>query len=77
MVMRDVLMLVAGGLLIGVPVALALQREASSMLFGLGNVDAPSLSAALLILAAVAAFAAYLPARRASLVNPTVALRYE
>jgi len=77
MVMRDVLVLVAGGLLIGVPAALAVERKASSMLFGLGNVDIPSLAAALLILALVAAFAAYLPARRASLVNPTVALRYE
>jgi len=77
MVMRDVLTLVACGLVIGIPAALALERKASSMLFGLGNVDAVSLAAALLILAAVAAFAAYLPARRASLVDPTVALRYE
>ena len=77
MVMRDVLVLVAGGLVIGMPVALALERKASSMLYGLGNVDVPSLAAALLILAAVAAFSAYLPARRASLVDPMTALRYE
>jgi len=77
MVMRDVLLLVACGLLVGVPVALALERKAASMLFGLGNVDAASLAAAILILGVVAGIAGYLPARRASLVDPTVALRYE
>jgi predicted permease len=77
MVMRDVLMLVAAGLVIGVPVALALERKASSMLFGLGNVDAASLAAATSILAVVAGVAAYLPARRASQVDPMTALRYE
>ncbi len=77
MVMRDVLALVAGGLAIGVPAALALERLASGMLFGLGNVDPVSLAAAVLILAAVAGFAAYLPARKASLVDPMTALRYE
>lgn len=77
MVMRDVLMLVAGGLAIGVPSAWALERQASSMLFGLGNVDAASFAAAISILAAVAAFAAYLPARKALLVDPMSALRYE
>ena len=77
MVMRDVLALVAGGVAIGVPAALALERLASGMLFGLGNVDPVSLSAAVLILAAVAGFAAYLPARKASLVDPMTALRYE
>ncbi len=77
MVMRDVLALVAGGLMIGVPAALALERLAAGMLFGLANVDAPSLAAAVLILAAVAGFAAYLPARKASLVDPMTALRYE
>jgi len=77
MVLRAVLALVVGGIVIGVPVALALERQASSLLFGLGDVDAPSLAAAVLILAAVAGIAAYLPARRASLVDPATALRYE
>jgi predicted permease len=77
LVMRDVLVLVAGGLVIGVPAALALERLASGMLFGLGNVDGPSIAAAVSILALVAGVAAYLPARKASLVDPMTALRYE
>ncbi len=77
MVMRDVLVLVAIGLGIGIPAALSLARLASDMLYGLGKVDIPSLAAAVLILAAVAGFAAYLPARKASLVDPMTALRYE
>lgn len=77
MVMREVLALIVAGLVIGVPVALALEQQASSMLFGLEKVDAASLAAAVAILALVAGVAAYLPARRASLVDPTTALRYE
>ncbi len=77
MVMRDVLALVALGLVIGVPAALGLERLASGLLFGLTNADAPSFAAAVVILSAVAGFAAYLPARKASLVDPMTALRYE
>jgi len=77
MVMRDVLGLMAIGLLIGVPAALAGERWISSLLYGLGKMDAVSIAAAVGVLIVVAGIAAYLPARRASLVDPTTALRYE
>ena len=76
-VMREVLVLVAAGIAIGVPVALMGDRLISSMLFGLRATDAVSLFAALGLLSAVAAIAGYLPARRASLIDPMVALRHE
>jgi ABC-type lipoprotein release transport system permease subunit len=47
------------------------------MLFGLGAADPIALVAACIILAAIAAAASYIPARRASRVDPMVALRYE
>jgi predicted permease len=76
-VMREVLMLVGVGIAIGVPVALVGDRFIASMLFGLRPTDAVSLFAALGLLSAVAAIAGYLPARRASLIDPMVALRHE
>jgi predicted permease len=77
LIMRDVLALVAIGLAIGVPGAAWLERLASGMFYGLANVDSVSIAAGIGILALVAGVAAYLPARRASLVDPTTALRYE
>jgi len=77
LVMRDVLTLVAIGLAAGVPVALASGRLVSGLLYGLSNVDPVSIAAAVGILALVAGVAAYLPARRASMVDPGTALRYE
>jgi ABC-type antimicrobial peptide transport system permease subunit len=47
------------------------------MLFGLSATDAASLLAAVAVMLAIAALAGYLPARRASRVDPMVALRYE
>ncbi len=76
-VMREVLGLVVAGIAIGIPVALVGDRLISSMLFGLRGTDAASLFAALGLLSAVAAIAGYLPARRASLIDPMVALRHE
>jgi putative ABC transport system permease protein len=81
----DVLRLVVGyaiklaiiGLAIGVPVALALTRALSSVLFGVVRIDAPVFGLFTLLLALVAALAAYIPARRATQVDPMVALRYE
>jgi len=77
LVMRDVLLLVAIGLAIGVPAALASERLISGLLYGLPGLDAVSIVAAIAVLAAVAGFAAYWPARRASLVDPAIALRHE
>jgi len=76
MVMRETLVLVGCGVLIGVPAAFAGDRIVSSMLFGVHSVGIIVIaSVALLVL--VACFAGFLPARRASQVDPMVALRYE
>jgi len=77
LVMRESLWLVALGIAMGVPVALAGDRLASSMLYGLRASDPVSLLAGVVVLTAVAALACYLPARRASQVDPMVSLRYE
>jgi ABC-type antimicrobial peptide transport system permease subunit len=71
------LSLVIGGLLIGVPTALLAGRFVSNQLFGLKPNDPVTLVGAALILTLVALFAGFFPARRASRVNPLIALRYE
>lgn len=76
-VLRETLILMLVGIVVGVPIALAGTHLIRSMLFGLGAADPYALIAACLILAAIAAAASYIPARRASHVDPMVALRYE
>jgi ABC-type antimicrobial peptide transport system permease subunit len=76
-VLREMLILVSIGVVIGVPVTLAGDRLVSNMLFGLRATDPVTLVGATVILLIVAAIAGYLPARSASLVEPMVALRYE
>lgn len=77
LVMRDVVLLIAVGIVVGVPVTLIGSRLVSSMLYGLQATDPLSVIAATVALLLVALLAGYLPARRASRINPTVALRYE
>jgi ABC-type antimicrobial peptide transport system permease subunit len=77
MVMREVLVLVAMGLAIGVPAELGSGRWAASLLFGLKPSDPETLVAATVLLLGVAALSGYIPARRAARVDPMVALRYE
>jgi ABC-type antimicrobial peptide transport system permease subunit len=77
MVIREILLLLALGVAIGVPAALAGNRLISNMLFGLQPADPVSLLTAVGVMLFVAALAGYLPARRASLVDPMVALRCE
>lgn len=77
MVLREALLLVGMGVALGVPLALALARSVSSLLYGLEATDALTISAAVALLFVVAATASYLPARRASRVDPMIALRYE
>jgi predicted permease len=77
MVMRESLILVVGGIAIGVPVALAASRLASRMLFGLSGADPLSILGAAVLMAAFAVLASYIPARKASRVDPVMALRYE
>jgi predicted permease len=77
MVLRETLTMVVFGLAIGVPMALVSGRWAASLLFGLKPTDPATLLFAAVVLLAVASFAGYLPARRATQVDPMVALRYE
>ena len=77
MVLRETLVLVLIGLAIGVPTALGATRLIASQLFGLSAADPLTLLVAALLLFCVAALAGFLPARRASKVNPLIALRYE
>jgi putative ABC transport system permease protein len=77
MVLRSGMLLSVIGLAIGLPIAFVLARALSSMLFGVQATDPFSFIGLPLLLAAVAALASYLPARRAARVDPLVALRYE
>lgn len=77
MVLRETFLLVVAGIAIGVPAAIASSHVIRSELYGLSANDPFTTLMASLILAAIAAFAAYLPARRASRVEPLVALRTE
>ena len=77
MVMRQSVAMVLAGVAAGLPMALWLSKLVASLLFGVQPGDAVVLAAASLLLVAVAALAAYLPARRAARIDPTMALRYE
>ena len=77
MILRESLALSVAGLLVGFPLAVAGARVLRSMLFGLGPGDPLAFAAAVLGLLAVVLTASWLPARRATRVDPMVALRYE
>ncbi|MBI3406179.1 MAG: ABC transporter permease [Acidobacteria bacterium] len=77
LVIRDVLLWVGMGAGVGLLAAIAASRLISSLLFEVTGADPMTIVSATLLLAAVAAVAAYVPARRASTVDPMVALRYE
>jgi putative ABC transport system permease protein len=69
--------LVIAGIAIGLIAALALTRVMSTLLFGVTATDPMTFTLISLLLIAVAAVASYIPARRATRVNPIIALRYE
>ncbi|MES1258056.1 MAG: FtsX-like permease family protein, partial [Acidobacteriota bacterium] len=77
LVMREVLILLAGGLLAGVPAAWVLSRYVSSQLFGVTPADLWTGAASIAVLGLVAAVSGFVPARRASDIDPVTALRYE
>jgi putative ABC transport system permease protein len=76
-VLKQALLLTAGGVLIGLSAAFAATRFLRSMLVEIGATDPLTFLFFPLMLTAVALLAAYVPARRASRVDPTIALRYE
>ena len=76
-VMREVLTLLAIGLAIGLPAAMALGGYVASQLYGIQPRDPWMAAATIVTLAAVSAAAGLIPARRASRIDPILALRYE
>jgi predicted permease len=77
LVTKECLVLVAIGLAIGVPVALAVTRVIASQLFGVRATDPLTFAGVSILLLLVALAACYIPARRAMRVDPMVALRHE
>jgi predicted permease len=77
LVLRETLALALFGIAIGIPCALASGRLIASMLFAISSNDLATIVAVSLLLLVVALFAGYLPARRASAIDPIVALRTE
>jgi putative ABC transport system permease protein len=77
LVLRDVSAMVAAGVLIGAGLALTLSGLARNMLFGLTPTDPAAFVTAAFMLGLVALVAGWLPARRASRVDPLIALRHE
>jgi ABC-type antimicrobial peptide transport system permease subunit len=77
MVLRESMIMVIAGVTIGLATAIAAGRLVTAILFGLAPNDVWTMTAAIGLMAAVCLIAGYLPARRASRVDPMVALRYE
>jgi ABC-type antimicrobial peptide transport system permease subunit len=77
MVMRDVMLLLTLGIAVGLAAAMATTRLVGALLFGLTPTDPLTIALATLLMIVVAALAGYLPARRASRIDPMAALRYE
>jgi putative ABC transport system permease protein len=77
LVMAQGMKLVLIGLVIGIPVSLAMMRLLSSLLVGLTTADALTIGVVTVLLMGVTLLACYLPARRATRVDPLETLRYE
>jgi ABC-type antimicrobial peptide transport system permease subunit len=77
MVLRQIAAMAAAGIVLGAAAAVLLGRAAQSLLFGVAPSDPLALAGAAAVLGAVMLGAAYLPARRASRVDPMSVLRYE
>ncbi len=77
LVLRSTMKASLAGTVLGLATALGLSRLLQSLLFGIGSTDPITFLSTTLLLLAVASFAAYMPARRASRMDPMVALRCE
>src|SRR5262249_35622815 len=77
LILREALLLVIAGMAVGLPLVFAVARLASALLYGLTPTDPVSLLLAALLMLAVALLACWIPARRATKVDPITALRSE
>jgi hypothetical protein len=77
MVLREGLLLTTVGLVIGLAMGLAVARVASRFLYGISPIDPVSIAVTVALLGAASLLAGYIPARRATRIDPMEALRYE
>ena len=77
MIARETALVAATGTAIGIAAALGLTRYVRSLLFGIEPIDLPTIAAAALVMLGIAVLAGWLPARRASRLEPMAALRHE
>jgi predicted permease len=77
LVLGESMLLVTAGVIAGLAIALAASRLVAAQLFGLPPTDPMAIATATIVMVAVSALAGYLPARRASKVDPMIALHYE
>jgi ABC-type antimicrobial peptide transport system permease subunit len=77
LVLRDIFYRLAAGLVLGIIAVYACRNLVASMLFGLAPTDGVNIAIACAVLTVAAVVAGYLPARRASRVDPLTALRFE
>jgi len=77
LILRECLLLLGAGIVLGIPVTLAVTRLFQSQLFGLTAADPLTLGGAVLAISAVMILSALFPARRATRVDPMVTLRYQ
>ena len=77
MILSDVCLMAAAGLAIGLPLVLAGSRFVKSFLFGVAPNDPAAIAAAVVLLLAAGLLAGFVPARRASHIDPLSAMRCE
>jgi len=76
-VMREVLLLLAFGLAVGIPTGLGLGKFVAAQLYGIQGHDPSVAAGTMFLLTLVSALAGFIPAHRASHIDPILALRYE
>lgn len=77
MILRESLILLGIGVALGLPLAIAATRELKDQLFGLGTIDLVTFATSIAVVGGMIILATLIPARRATRVDPVVALRYE